>query len=130
MPIPFPGNYDTLCESAGKGVTVPYRGPCLQCDSQGTFVFTGLVVDRGVVNISLSGKFEFMIWLIPLARCSKCGTWARVLPVELLARKIYSVQVIQTAINRYLFSERSLRKVAGGIVFPESSGLHHSTIWQ
>jgi hypothetical protein len=39
------------------------------------------------------------------------------------------MQVIQIAMVRYLFFERSLRKAAGGIVLCESIALHHSTLW-
>lgn len=129
MPIPFPGNYDTLRESAGKGVAVPFHGPCLQCDSQGTFAFIGAFVNRGVVIITKTGKFEYAVWLIPLARCTNCGKWARVLPIELLPRKTYSVQVIQAAMNRYLFSECSLRKAAEGVIFSALIAVHFSTLW-
>jgi hypothetical protein len=129
MPIPFPGNYDTLCRSAGKAVAVPFHGPCSQCGTKGAFLFTGSLVDRGVVIVTETEKFEYASWKIPLARCGKCGKWARVLPIELLPRKTYSTRVIQTAMNRYLSSAHSLRKAAGEIAFAACITLHYSTLW-
>jgi hypothetical protein len=129
VPIPFPGNYDTLCRSAGKAVPVPFHGPCLQCGTKDAFVFTGVAVDRGVVIGTEAEGFEYASWRIPLAQCRNCGRWARVLPIELLPRKTYGMRVIQAAMKRYLFSPGGLRKAAGGIAFAASIALHHSTLW-
>jgi hypothetical protein len=129
MPIPFPGNYDTLCRNAGKAVAVAFHGPCPQCGTKGSFVFTGAVVGRGVVIVTEAKGFAYASWSIPLARCGACRKWARVLPIELLPRKTYGAQVIQTGMSRYAFSELSLRKAAGEIVPAASTVLHHSTLW-
>jgi hypothetical protein len=51
------------------------------------------------------------------------------LPIELLPRKTYGIQVIQTAMKRYLLSPCSLRKAAGGVVFAPPIALHYSTLW-
>lgn len=93
------------------------------------FVFTGGSVKRGVVIRTQAQGFKFVFWQIPLARCDKCDKWARVLPIELLPRKIYGVQVIQTAVCRYLFLTNSLRKAAGEVVVTTPITLHHSTLW-
>jgi hypothetical protein len=94
-----------------------------------TFLFTRTFVKRGVVIITQDMKIQYASWWIPLARCSKCGKWARVLPIELLPRKTYGVQVIQMAMCQYLFFIHSLRKAAGGVVISTPITVHYSTLW-
>lgn len=129
MPIPFPDTYDTLCHTAGKGKAVAYHGRCDRCHAKASFVFSGYDVERGgVIALGTDGRPRYQALSIPLARCTKCGRWARVLPIELLPRKIYGLRVIQQTMNRYLFTRRSLRKAVRGIVFPTGHAPRHSTL--
>ena len=47
--------------------------------------------------------------LVPLAVCGSCGSRRRVLPIELLPGKSYSVPVIEQFVSTYLSSPRGLR---------------------
>jgi hypothetical protein len=130
MPIPFPGTYDTLLRGASKGAAVPFDGHCRRCNSIGSFIFVGWFVKRGaVIHLGVS-TCRYTILEIPLARCEKCGLWARVLPVELLPRKTYGMRVIQQAISRYLASECGLREAVKGIVVPPEYAPRHSSLWR
>jgi hypothetical protein len=128
MPIPFPGPYDTLRQLACKGVRVPFDGFCIGCPAKGSFVYTGKSVSRGGVILSVSGDITYQNLWIPLACCSVCGRWARVLPQELLPRKTFGLLVIETAFRKYLDFPRSLRKAVTGIVVPSEHGPCHSTL--
>jgi hypothetical protein len=130
IPIPFPGNYDTLRHTASKGAAVSFAGRCCRCDSIGSFLFTGWFVKRGAVIRSDSKTFYYTVLSIPLAQCKECDKMARVLPIELLPRKTYGMQVIQQALRRYIFSDPSLRKAVDGIVFPPDYAPRHSTLWR
>lgn len=64
---------------------------------------------------------------IALARCPRCGTRARVLPCDVLARKRYSLGVIAEEIATYTQWMSSLRSVAWGMLgerTPTHSTLH------
>jgi hypothetical protein len=128
IPIPFPGTYDTLRQLARKGIRVPFDGFCLACPAKESFEFTGKSISRGGVILSASGDITYQHLWLPLARCSACGRWARVLPQELLPRKTFGLLVIETAFRKYLYFPRSLRKAVTGIVVPSGHGPCHSTL--
>lgn len=126
IPIPFPGNYNTLCATACKGVHVPYNGCCPKCGAPGSFFFTKHAVSRGAVLSEAGTTYRRLPF--PLARCIQCGRWARVLPLALLPRKTFGIQVIQVCSGRYLFTAASLRKAAAGSVSPPQHSPSHSTL--
>jgi hypothetical protein len=128
IPIPFPGPYDTLRQSACKGACVPFDGFCERCHAKGSFVFMGKSVSRGGVIPDADSGITYQNLWIPLACCSACGRWARVLPQELLPRKTFGLLVIETSLRKYLFFPCSLRKTVTGIVVPCGHGPCHSTL--
>lgn len=128
IPIPFPGTYDTLRQNACKGACVPFYGFCEKCHAKGSFEYTGKSVSRGGVISYADGGITYQNLQIPLARCNACGLWTRVLPMELLPRKTFGLQVIETSFRKYLFSPCSLRKAVTGIVVPAEYGPCHSTL--
>ena len=128
IPIPFPGTYDTLRQLACKGACVSSGCFCEECHATGSFVFTSKTVFRGSVIPLTGNEISHHILRIPLARCSKCGRWARVLPQELFPRKTFGVRVIEKSLRNYLFSLRGLRKAVTDIVLPAEHGPSHSTL--
>ena len=63
---------------------------------------------------------------MPLALCEQCKSRFRVLPIEFLPFKTYSLPIIETACNHYVTSEDGLRKTVNTItgVAPHYSTLH------
>ena len=68
---------------------------------------------------------EHRVAPVPLAICESCGRRVRVLPVELLPRKTYSVAVIEESCKHYLLEPGGLRRAVGKI---EGAAPHYSTL--
>lgn len=129
MPIPVPLDYDTLLQDVCKDAAVPYQGSCpkVGCGAKASFVYTGKCVKRTAAIIS-AAMLVYCTILLPLARCRECGRFARVLPLEILPRKLYGIQVIEAALRFYVLTADSLRKAV--IMLPTNGERHlcHTTL--
>lgn len=82
-----------------------------------------------MVWLRVTGSLHYGREAVPIARCAACRGRFRVLPVELLPYKVYSLAVIETAVGRYTGScaaGTGLRKVVArfGPGHPHFSILH------
>ncbi|MBK8978162.1 MAG: hypothetical protein IPM29_19835 [Planctomycetes bacterium] len=57
-----------------------------------------------------------LVILVAIARCTRCRTRARVLPCDVLPRKVYGLAVIEHAVALYAVGDRSLRQVAWSLL--------------
>lgn len=66
-----------------------------------------------------------------MARCSNvnCLRWVRVLPIELLPYKTYSIDVIQLSTKRYLATNKSYRESAASLSQSDGTIIAHTTIY-
>jgi hypothetical protein len=129
MPIPFPGTYDTLCAIVCKGAHVPFDGLCEGCSCHASYYFVGYWVNRSAVFRLSGALFLYEILRIPLARCIVCKRWARVLPCELLAHKVFGWTIIEYAMTRYTSEQGGLRKSVLGLVAAPHQGPSFTTLW-
>ena len=67
-------------------------------------------------------KDDYGVWavvrveaVIVLARCDRCGSRIRVLPYDILPRKLYGLAVIEVLVVEYAEGKKSLRMVAWGV---------------
>ena len=129
MPIQVPLPYNTLLRVARKGEKVPYAGICPGegCTARESFAYTGKCVKRGAALIE-AGTVVYCTILIALAQCKQCGRFARVLPIEILPRKIYGMQVIEAAMRFYVLTADSLRKAASLLPTNGQRYLWHTTL--
>jgi hypothetical protein len=100
------------------------------CGGNELFV-TGKRVARGSVIIdSDDGSICYRSMVIPLARCMKCERWNRVLPLELLPRKTYGIDVIELGIGQYVGGTTSYRETAASITVVNGQSPAHSTLYR
>jgi hypothetical protein len=105
-----------------QSVTVP---DCKKAE----LCFTGKKVYRGSVTMGHHGAVVcYARQVIPLALCKNCQRSVRVLPIELLPRKIYGIDVIELGIRRYLNGETGYRPTTSGIVIAHGPALAHTTL--
>jgi hypothetical protein len=83
-------------------------------------VLTKSTVTRGVVLLEEDAYRELVMRrleeaCIAIARCRKCGSRARVLPADVLARKTYGAAVIAHTSAQYARGGESLREVVLGV---------------
>lgn len=76
--------------------------PCPKCLGVGHLTFTASRVARGIVHYDENGELTYEELSIPLARCHNCGARIRVLPQEILPRKVFSLSVIERCCRTYL----------------------------
>lgn len=80
---------------------------CPHCNSYNTFLYTKTFVKRSVVwlkNINHCDVLVYEIVLIPLIKCSNCPSRYRLLPYDMLPRKVYSLSCIIKTCSLYLFN--------------------------
>jgi hypothetical protein len=115
-------------ETSEKGNDCLRLAAAPACSGNKLFI-TGKRVARGSVIIdSAEGAVCYRSMVIPLARCVKCKRWARVLPLELLPRKTYGIDVIELGVGRYLGGITSYRETAAGITVVDAPSPAHSTL--
>jgi hypothetical protein len=89
---------------------------------------TGRAVARGLVDraTEASDILAYQGITVPLARCSVCGRWARVLPLGVLPGKTYGVGAHEVATAAFFGGDRTLREAVDEIagVAPKHSTLH------
>jgi len=130
IPIPFPSTYDILIAQSGKSKVAPYYFSEVICPknacTKGSLRLTPWLVSRHAVVFVELNHTEYRDTPVPLAICEVCGARPRVLPVEFLPFKTYSLPVIEQSIKGYSTLESGLRKVVGSIegVAPHYSTLH------
>jgi len=96
-----------------------------------TLVFTSRTVVRGTVIANKSGDLNHHVNLnIPLSKCKNCGMWVRVLPLELLPYKRYSITIIAASIDRYVHSLASYRKSCADITISNAPSLAHTSLYR
>jgi len=98
---------------AVKGVCVGHDVPCPKCRIVGVLTFTGIFVQRKTVMANGPDGALHRVCPIPQCRCGHCRGVFRVLPVELLPYKIFSLTVIARHIGRYTTSAEGLRACVG-----------------
>ena len=101
IPIPFPGDYCTLCAAAVKGASVGPNAVCSKCGARGNLVFTSRRVHRGIVWPK-DGVNVFEHILIPLACCQGCKSHLRVLPQEIPDLKRFCLPSVEAACRAYV----------------------------
>jgi hypothetical protein len=74
--------------------------------------------DHGVLAV-VERKIE-----IALARCPVCKSRYRVLPADILARKLYSLSVIEMSVSLYNRGDLSLRQVVWDELYGERTPMH------
>jgi len=130
VPVTFQGNYDTLVEAAGKSKDEPIyiKASCLneKCASTDPLRLKPWFVDRNAVLLSPTGDAIYEKKPVPLSVCEKCKRRFRVLPVEFLPYKTFSLPVIEKTCHLYCISGHGLRKTVEQIpgVSPHYSTLH------
>lgn len=129
MPIQVPLPYNTLLHNARKGVKVPYAGICPGegCTARESFVYTGKCAKRKAALI-VADVVVYCTILIALAQCEQCGRFVRVLPIEILPRKVYGIEVIESALRFYVLTVNSLRKAAAMLPTNGERYLCHTTL--
>lgn len=132
IPVPFPTSYSTLEGIAVKGESLGKNCICPGCRIRGWLYFTGRRVNRGVIWRDASGHIVFKIIEIPLANCRNCRGRFRVLPIEILPFKIFSLKLIEEYSRTYLVPDEDgpgLRKTVegkpGDYPRPDYTTLHH-----
>ena len=65
--------------------------------------------------------------VIVRARCDRCGSRIRVLPYDILPRKLYGLAVIEVLVVEYAEGEKSLRGVAWGVAGERTPA--HATLY-
>jgi hypothetical protein len=130
IPVPYPEDYHTLIETAHKSKFEPVylNIPCPreECLSQKSLLLKPWFVKRYCVLFGPAGVALYQESPVPLTLCEQCKGRFRVLPVEFLPFKTYSLPIIETACNHYGKSEDGLRKTVNTIagVAPHYSTLH------
>ena len=130
IPVHYPGDYHTLIEAARKSKFEPYylnvSCPKEQCVSQKRLRLTPWLVDRNCVLFDSDNVACYEQTPVPLCVCEQCHCRIRVLPVEILPGKTFSLPIIETACHRYGVSADGLRKTVKTIlgVAPHFSTLH------
>ena len=130
IPVPYPGNYHTLIEATRKSKFEPVylniSCPKEKCTSQKTLRLTPWFVKRNCVLFDPAGVALYQETPVPLALCQQCKSRIRVLPVEILPLKTFSLPIIETACNHYGTSADGLRKTVEKIpgIAPHYSTLH------
>lgn len=107
-------------EHLSRAILRETRGPrCVRRDSS-SLVLTRTVVTRGLILLEPdeSGVLQAVRVQadIALARCRGCKGRFRVLPSNVLARKAYSVEVIEHALASYAAGHKGLRDVVWSIL--------------
>jgi hypothetical protein len=84
------------------------------------------LVKRNAVVLSSAGVALFENRPVPLAVCDQCKRRYRVLPIEFLPYKTFSLPVIEKSCNQYRLSDHGLRKTVQQIpgVAPHFTTLH------
>lgn len=84
------------------------------------------MVKRNCVLFDLAGVARYQQSPVPLALCEQCHSRIRVLPVEFLPCKTFSLPIIETVCHHYGTCEDGLRKTVKKIpgVAPHYSTLH------
>ena len=130
IPVPYPDDYHTLIETARKSKFAPVyldiSCPKEECTSRERLQLKAWFAQRNSVLFDSSGVARYRQTPVPLALCKQCRSRFRVLPIEFLPFKTYSLPVIETACNHYCKSEDGLRKTVDTIVgiAPHYSTLH------
>ena len=128
IPVPYPSSYDNLIEAARKArIELIYLdAPCFkkQCPKD-SLRLTSWMVTRYAVVFNQNGVAEHRSSPVPLAVCESCGARLRVLPVEFLPRKTFSLPVIEYSCALYLNSPGGLRKAVDEI---DGASPHFSTL--
>lgn len=101
--------------------------PGKDCPARGSFIYTGKWVKRHAAILN-GGILVFLIMLIALACCERCGRYARVLPLELLPRKRYGIAVIEMAARAYVFGEKGLRQIVDALPTENGRVPWHSSL--
>jgi hypothetical protein len=82
----------------------------------GVLVLSGSVVSRKLILLERDEYGERqaveVVATIALAACKACKRRTRVLPCDVVARKVYSLPLIEHQLARYAEGERSLRQVS------------------
>jgi len=130
IPVPYPEDYHTLIETARKSKFEPVylniSCPKEECASQERLRLKAWFAQRNCVLFDSSGVARYRQTPVPLALCEQCKSRFRVLPVEFLPFKTFSLPIIETACNHYGKSEDGLRKTVNTIagIAPHYSTLH------
>jgi hypothetical protein len=130
IPVPYPEDYHTLIETTRKSKFEPVylniSCPKEECPSQERLRLKAWFAQRNCVLFDSAGIARYRRTPVPLALCEQCKSRFRVLPVEFLPFKTYSLPIIETACNHYGKSEDGLRKTVNTIagIAPHYSTLH------
>lgn len=128
MPVPYPGSYNTLIEAArnSKISVIHLEAICPRNNCPpGSLRLTSWLVKRHAVDFSEGQVAQYRAAPVPLAICESCGHRVRVLPVELLPYKVFSLAIIEESCRRYLDGPGGLRKAVEQI---EGAAPHYSTL--
>jgi len=130
IPVPYPEDYHTLIETARKSKFEPVylniSCPKEECISKERLRLKAWFAQRNCVLFDSTGVACYQQTPVPLALCEQCKSRFRVLPVEFLPFKTFSLPIIETACNHYGNSEDGLRKTVKTIagIAPHYSTLH------
>jgi hypothetical protein len=98
---------------------------------QGAFRLSGSCVRRKLIQFERDGHGQLQCVdrqvIIAVARCADCGARSRVLPSNVLPRKVYGLSVIEQLATRYVAGDGSLRGVAWSLLgdrTPQHTTLH------
>jgi len=109
----------------------PHTCPARDCPQQApgaTLELTGSTVDRTVLFLE---KDDYGVLVVvertvkmALARCTVCKCRCRVLPADILPRKLYSLAVIELSIRLYNRGDLSLRAVVWDELYGERTPMY------
>ena len=129
MPVSVSAPYDSYCElrtqdALGTLLAVVFCPRYLErCSQQGTpqpLQLTNSTVIRGIKLLKKDEHDELWVVLdqgkIALARCPVCKGRFRVLPCDVLPRKVYALPVLDLLAGEYNRGDRGLRPVAWSLL--------------
>jgi len=113
---------DINCHGGKKSKALLESVTCEKCHQQG-LKLTGSLVQRGAITL---GEIDSIF--VPLSKCPNCKSRRRVLPIDLLPGKPYSLPVIEKYIVAYNQGHYGLRltveKTKAGASKPHFTTLH------
>jgi hypothetical protein len=134
MPATIPVPHDIYAAELAQG-SLDLRGcPCPRCSEQGgelplpALELTDSIVKRGIFLLvrdcfALASVVERTIG-IALGRCRRCRMRPRILPCDVLPRKLYALAVIAETSGCYVAGAHSLRKVVWDEIAGERTPAH------
>jgi hypothetical protein len=141
IPITIAVTHDTYCSLFAQGLLAGhlreaicprYPHNCCAKDLPPAVELTNCTVDRKAFilekdDYGIDTVMERKVDIV-LARCPKCKGRCRVLPVDILPYKLYSLPVIELSVSLYNRGDLSLRQVAWDQLYgertPEHTTLH------